>query len=49
MPHTKKDGGFGLINIRERVESQRGNFKIDSALNQGTLLVVDLPLELEAT
>ena len=38
--------GFGLINIKERVESFKGVFKIDSTENNGTLLVIEIPLEL---
>jgi signal transduction histidine kinase len=37
--------GYGLINMRERVESFKGNFKIESSNNNGTLLVVEIPVE----
>ena len=39
--------GFGLINIRERVEYFNGIFRIDSSEENGTLLVIDIPLEPE--
>lgn len=44
--NKKTNGGLGLINIRERVESYRGNFKIDASPGYGTLLIVEIPLEL---
>ncbi len=37
--------GYGLINMRERVESFKGNFKIESSNNNGTLLVIEIPVE----
>ncbi len=43
----KNRNGFGLINIRERVEYFNGIFKIDSSKENGTLLVIDIPLESE--
>ncbi len=36
--------GMGLINMRERVETFNGKFKIDSAPDKGTMLVAELPL-----
>lgn len=41
----KGQAGFGLINIRERVEYFNGVFKIDSSPQNGTLLIIDIPLE----
>ncbi len=41
----KEHAGFGLINIRERVEYFNGVFKIDTSEKNGTLLVIDIPLE----
>jgi signal transduction histidine kinase len=35
--------GLGLVGLRERVIAQQGTLAIDSAPNQGTRLVVDLP------
>ena len=40
-----KSDGFGLLNIKERVENFKGVFKIDSSNNGGTLLVVEIPVE----
>jgi len=40
-----KSDGFGLLNIKERVENFKGVFKIDSSNNGGTLLVVEIPME----
>jgi signal transduction histidine kinase len=37
---------FGLMNMRERVESFRGSFKIESEKNNGTLVVVEIPKNL---
>ena len=39
----KDTAGFGLFNIRERVEHFNGIFKIDSSEKNGTLLVIELP------
>jgi signal transduction histidine kinase len=45
MPNS----GIGLTNIRERVESFHGIFKIDSEPGNGTMLVVEIPLYKELT
>ena len=37
--------GYGLMNINERVESFNGVFKIDTSDNNGTMLVIEVPLE----
>ncbi len=37
--------GLGLVNMRERIESLKGNFKIDSSPNNGTLLIFEIPKE----
>ncbi|MFA7229109.1 MAG: sensor histidine kinase [Melioribacteraceae bacterium] len=39
--------GMGLINIKERVESYHGEFKIESSPENGTMIVVEIPLEKE--
>jgi len=36
--------GFGLIGMRERVEGLGGDFELDSAIGQGTNLVIRLPI-----
>lgn len=38
--------GMGLRSIKERVESYSGTFKIESQLNSGTLLIIDMPKKL---
>ncbi len=43
MSSNYEAGGFGLINIRERIEFFNGVFKVDSSQN-GTLLVIDIPM-----
>ncbi len=43
--NNSRFNGFGLINIKERVENFKGVFKIDSSNNGGTLLVVEIPVE----
>ena len=35
--------GLGLRSIKERVESYSGEFKIESQLNSGTILIIDMP------
>jgi len=35
--------GLGLRSIKERVESYSGKFKIESQLNSGTILIIDMP------
>jgi len=37
--------GMGLNSIRKRVESLRGNLNIDSQLNRGTTIIIDIPIE----
>jgi signal transduction histidine kinase len=37
--------GFGLKNIKERVENLGGSFKIETAQNEGTLLLIELPIK----
>jgi len=39
--------GMGLINMRERVESYQGQLKIDSSAGNGTMIVIEIPLEKE--
>jgi signal transduction histidine kinase len=47
--HMRDKGrhGYGLLNISERVESFNGVFKMDTSDNNGTMLVIELPLEKE--
>ncbi len=46
MPDKGRQG-YGLLNISERVESFNGVFKMDTSDNNGTMLVIELPLESE--
>lgn len=39
--------GMGLINMKERVESYQGQLKIDSSSGNGTMIVIEIPLEKE--
>ena len=34
---------FGLMNMKERVENFKGNFKIESEINKGSLLIAEIP------
>ena len=36
--------GFGLLNIKERVNSFNGSYKIDSEINKGTCIKIEIPL-----
>jgi len=40
-----KTGGFGLFNIKERLEHLGGNLKIESAPGRGTTITLTAPLE----
>ena len=46
-PHNKT-GGFGLFNIRERLEYLGGQLKIKSAPGQGTRIILTAPPKLES-
>lgn len=39
--------GMGLLNIKERIETYNGIFKIDSLIKKGTMLVAEIPLAKE--
>lgn len=41
---VRKERGFGLLGMRERVLALGGRLHIDSSLGQGTAVVIDLPL-----
>ncbi|MCL5027835.1 MAG: sensor histidine kinase [Bacteroidetes bacterium] len=43
--NIKNNRGLGLVNMRERIENLKGNFKIDSSPNRGTLLIFEIPKE----
>ncbi|WP_394747127.1 sensor histidine kinase [Spongiimicrobium salis] len=38
------DSGIGLRNIEKRIEHLEGNFTIDSALGNGTSIIIDIPI-----
>ena len=40
-------GGFGLFNIRERLEYLGGSLRIDSGLGKGTRVIMTVPLRQE--
>ncbi|TGM52929.1 ATP-binding protein [Leptospira adleri] len=40
-----RSSGFGLENIRRRVEDLNGKFKIDSSAGKGTKFIIRIPLE----
>ncbi|WP_374703409.1 sensor histidine kinase [Bacillus sp. Marseille-P3661] len=41
---SKKEGSFGLVGMRERVELLRGQLTIDSVIGKGTLIMIQVPL-----
>lgn len=41
---VREKKGFGLLGMRERVLALGGRLHIDSALGQGTIMMIDLPL-----
>lgn len=44
--HQKKEGSFGLIGMKERVELLNGELTIDSRINSGTVVMISLPVQL---
>ena len=48
VPQTARrteEGGFGLLNVRERLQYLRGTFTIDSAPGKGTRITLTCPLK----
>ncbi len=43
-PSTKKEGSFGLIGMKERVNMLKGELNIQSKLNRGTIVAIGIPL-----
>ncbi len=41
----REDGGFGLLNIKERVELLKGSVQINSEIDKGTQIYVNIPNE----
>ena len=42
MQDKNKAGGYGMINMKERVESLNGTIKIDSNIDEGTVIIVEI-------
>jgi two-component system, NarL family, sensor histidine kinase DegS len=40
----KKDGAFGLLGMKERVNMLKGDLTIDSKINRGTLIMLIIPI-----
>jgi signal transduction histidine kinase len=45
LKNSGLNGGMGLLNIKERVESFGGNLKIDSNEKDGTILIIEIPIK----
>ena len=43
--NEKELGGFGLLNMKERVESFGGEIKIDSTPGEGTVVMANIPIK----
>lgn len=43
-PEAKKEGAFGLVGMKERINMLKGELVIQSKLNRGTSLVIDIPI-----
>ncbi|MEM6720530.1 MAG: sensor histidine kinase [Bacteroidota bacterium] len=43
-PDTVKTNGIGLQNIKKRIEILKGTFSLESSLNQGTSITLNVPL-----
>jgi signal transduction histidine kinase len=46
---NNKKSGFGLFNIRHRIEYMGGEFKIKSRIDQGTSITLILPVKTDTT
>jgi signal transduction histidine kinase len=44
MGNMPGEGGYGLLNMRERISNLNGIFKIDSSKNTGTIIITEIPL-----
>ncbi len=42
---TSKEKSFGLMGMRERINALKGELTIDSALNKGTVVMIQVPAE----
>lgn len=43
----KKEGSFGIMGMKERIELLKGKIVFDSALGKGTMITIDVPLIVE--
>jgi len=43
-PKKASGGGMGLRNIDERINALQGTYSIDSQINRGTIVIIDIPL-----
>jgi len=43
----KKDGSFGLLGMRERVELLDGSITFDSIIGKGTVVMINIPYQIE--
>lgn len=44
---NKKDGSFGIMGMKERIELLKGEITFDSSLGKGTTITIDVPLMVE--
>jgi signal transduction histidine kinase len=47
-PHDVGEGGFGLFNIRERLEYLGGNLEIESGREKGACVIMSIPIQADA-
>ena len=47
-PHGVEKGGFGLFNIRERLEYLGGNLEIESGREKGACVIMSVPIKTDA-
>ncbi len=45
LMNERELGGFGLLNMKERVESFGGDIKIDSTPGEGTVIMANIPIK----
>jgi len=44
-PKHKQYSGFGLLNMQERINTYNGKLKIDSSIENGTVIIAEIPKE----
>ena len=47
--HAKRDGGFGLFSIQERLARLGGSMTVSSTLHVGTTVTLETPLARQGT